>query len=393
MKIDRRNPWHWLSLVAFFAQGLVGLLGRLVRRGRSERLVVLYGHKLNGNLRAVYDGLLAYGKPMTPIFLSMDRAYCDQLTSNGVAARWACGWYGAKVLARASAVVSDHGLHALEPLLPAYRRLRMRFYDVWHGIPFKGFDAIDFKLQHKYDEVWVASELMRDLYVHKFGFKPNRVVVTGYARTDRLVRRGQDPARLRASLDLPAEGVVLLFAPTWTQDSKGRSIYPFGSSEEEFLGALSSLATCYNATVVLRTHLNSVASAVAHYPRVISLPAASYPDTEEILMASDVLVCDWSSIAFDFLLLERPTLFLDVPAPFRKGFSLGPEYRFGLVVPDLQSLVDELEACVKSSEIYWSSKQKSHEEIKFLVYGRILDGLATKRCIDRIIHGTEGGRI
>ena len=28
------------------------------------------------------------------------------------------------------------------------------------------------------------------------------------------------------------------------------------------------------------------------------------------------------SIAFDYLLLDRPTLFLDIPAPFKKGFSL-----------------------------------------------------------------------
>jgi len=42
------------------------------------------------------------------------------------------------------------------------------------------------------------------------------------------------------------------------------------------------------------------------------------------LLASDVLICDRSSIPFDHLLLDRPTLFRDLPAPSRNGFSLRP---------------------------------------------------------------------
>src|SRR5690606_40302310 len=65
----------------------------------------------------------------------------------------------------------------------------LRFFDVWHGIPFKGFDADDFRVQHRYDECWVASPLLRDLYIQRFGFEPQRVVATGYARTDRSEER------------------------------------------------------------------------------------------------------------------------------------------------------------------------------------------------------------
>ena len=70
----------------------------------------------------------------------------------------------------------------------------LAFFDVWHGIPFKGFDAEDFRVQRHYDETWVASPLLRDLYVDRFSFEPERVVPTGYARTDRLVRRDDDLA-------------------------------------------------------------------------------------------------------------------------------------------------------------------------------------------------------
>jgi len=388
MKIDRRNPRHWLLLVAFLVQALIGLLIRLLRPSEPEPVVVLYGHRLNGNLRALHDGLVTRGEPMAPVFLTMDRGYRKQLRSRGVDARWACAWEGARVLARASAVVSDHGLHAMELLLRPYRWLRMRFYDVWHGIPFKGFNTEDFRLQHQYDEVWVASDFMRDLYVRKFGFDPRRVVATGYARTDPLLLRHQDRTAIRAQLGLPLDGAILLFAPTWAQDARGRSIYPFDTPESVFVQALSKLADRCRATVLLRPHLNTAGGGRLDYPHVVMMPAARFPDTEAILLASDVLVCDWSSIAFDFLLLDRPTFFLDVEAPFRKGFSLGPEFRFGAVVPNLQLLVDSLEQVLRSQERYWSRYGPRHAAIKKVIYGERADGNATDRCVGRLVEPT-----
>ena len=41
-----------------------------------------------------------------------------------------------------------------------------------------------------------------------------------------------------------------------------------------------------------------------------------------------------SSIAFDFLLLERPTIFLDVEAPFAKGLSLDASHRLSELAED-----------------------------------------------------------
>ena len=73
----------------------------------------------------------------------------------------------ARLLASANAIVSDHGLHAMQPLLSLSN---LKFFDVWHGIPFKGFDADDFRVQHRYDETSVASPLLAELYVTRFRF-------------------------------------------------------------------------------------------------------------------------------------------------------------------------------------------------------------------------------
>ncbi|HEX4870407.1 MAG TPA: CDP-glycerol glycerophosphotransferase family protein, partial [Moraxellaceae bacterium] len=361
MKIDKHDPGHWLSLIAFLAQALLGLAWRPFRRRAVVAPVILYGHKLNGNLLALYEHLQqARGDRFTPVFLTMDRRYQQALARAGINSQWACAPGCSALLAGAAALVSDHGLHSLQPLRARYRRAGLYFFDVWHGIPFKGFDADDFRTQHGYDETWVASDLNRELYTSRFGFAPDRVVATGYARTDRLLRGNADAAAARTRLGLPATGTLILFAPTWAQDTQGRSIYPFGHDEAAFLGALSRLGQRHDATFVLRTHLNTGDSAGADYPNVLRLPGSTHPDTEAILLVADMMICDWSSIAFDYLLLDRPTFFLDVPPPFRKGFSLGPEYRFGEKVKDLDALLGGLERCLADPARYWRDHGDDH---------------------------------
>lgn len=377
MKINKRRPSHWFYLLAFAAQAVLGLL---LRRFTKKTAVILYGHKLNGNLLAIYRAC------PHAVFLSMDPAYCRELKRQGIRYQWACSFGATSLLASAQAVISDHGLHSLEILLPAYRRTGLKFFDVWHGIPYKGFDADDFRLQHQYDETWVASPLNRQLYIERFGFAADRVAVTGYARTDVLVQPKLSNAEIRQTMVLPPDTPLILFAPTWAQDEQGRNLFPFGHTADEFLSALSTLAQKHKAHILLRTHLNSRAENIGSYPNIIPVPASQWPDAERILQISDILICDWSSISFDYLLLDRPTFFLDIPAPFRKGFSLGPEYRFGPIVSSLPELIAHLDSTLDSSTSYARQYGERQQAIREKVYGSYADGQATRRCMERLTH-------
>src|SRR5690606_23862132 len=132
---------------------------------------------------------------------------------------------------------------------PMVHLSNLKFFDVWHGIPFKGFDSDDFQIQRQYDETWVASPLLAGMYVEKFGFRKDRVWPTGYPRTDRLVRETEPIEELRSRLGLPALRPVVLFAPTWTQDENNRSIFPFGTTAGEFIATAGELAVRCGATV------------------------------------------------------------------------------------------------------------------------------------------------
>jgi CDP-glycerol glycerophosphotransferase len=383
MKIDPRDPRHWLWLAASALWVAVALAMRPFRSRRRQRLrVLLYGHKLGGNLLALYRGLRADAN-FDVAFLSLDPAYAAALSASGEHVVCAASWRCVRWLATADALVSDHGLHALEPLL---HLSDLSFFDTWHGIPFKGFDRGDFRVQRHYRQAWVASPSQRQLWIERFGFDPGVVEATGYPRTDRLVRRGENADQVVRDLGLDPQrsGKLVLFAPTWRQDDAGRSVFPFGLDAERFLGGLSALADRCDATILLRTHLNSGAPDRTFPPRVVALPYAQFPDTEAVLLASDVLICDWSSIAFDFLLLSRPTVFLDVPAPFAKGFSLDPSYRFGKVVGNATEMAASVEAFLRDPAGYESAHGDKAASIRDAVYGDCADGMATARCIDQL---------
>lgn len=381
MKIDKRNPLHWWYLALSACWAMLAIAARPLLPKRKPHRVLLYGHKLGGNLLALYQRLRTMPDEFDVAFLTLDPGYHRELIGAGERAVLATSPRCIAWLATARALVSDHGLHALLPMLFLSD---VRFFDVWHGIPFKGFDADDFGIQRRYHETWVTSPLLKDLYVSRYGFNAERVHATGNPRTDLLQTGKELRAAAKRAFGLPEESKFVLFAPTWKQDAKHRSLFPFGVDEGEFLVRMGKIARKHGAIVGLRMHLNTGRATVGVVDGIVHLPFARYPDTERLLVATDILVCDWSSIAFDFMVLQRPTVFLDVEAPFRKGFSLGASYRHGEVVGSLDALMAALDRYLADSSAFSAEHGVRTKDLLREVYAGRDDGGATERCIERM---------
>lgn len=344
-------------------------------------MVVMYGHQLSGNLKALYEEWQrSFTQSFSLHFLSLDPDYSAQLEQEGVNVLRCNRLRDMLALRQATVMVTDHGLHAMRPLV---RFTSIKFVDVWHGIPFKGFIPEDFKLQHRYDEVWVSSPLLKKIYQEKFGFRPEIVRDMGYARTDRLFRRELPDPNFRKQAGIPDTGKIVLYAPTWKQDSEGRELFPFNETQDSFLGLLGIVCRRHAATLVVRSHLNAnIGQSLSD--RVVYCPMSEFPDTGEVLLHSAVLICDWSSIAFDFLALDRPTIFLDVEPPFRNGFSLGKEFRFGKLVADTSDLSDSLDRVLANPMEYAVVHGDAHESTGRDIYGLNRDGLVASRQMSAI---------
>lgn len=383
MKIDKNNLLHWayLAWVGFIV--LLFLPLRLIRKRGGSKAVILYGHKLHGNLNAIYEYALKNREALEDLqifFLTMDPDYYGEIKSQPNIL-FALNPFALTRVILADCIISDHGLHALQLL---FKLSDMKFTDVWHGIPFKGFTGDDFILQRQYDETWVSAKLLQKLYVDRFSFDEDKVYVTGYGRTDLILGYHVNKSQIREKLGIPIDKKVILFAPTWKQDEKNRDEIPFNFTQDNFLKSLEDFAANNNAFLIIRYHLNSVQGGLIDNQNVLHMPLQKYPNGEELLAVTDVLITDWSSIAFDMMVLDKPIIFLEVPPPFKNGFSLPPDYRVGDLVENMTELIESLSKACFFEESYWKKYDDDYQRIKKLVYDDTLDGQSTDRYFSRL---------
>lgn len=384
MKINTRNPEHLVALAlsavtSCFAAALRPFMGT-----KSKKIIVFYGHTLNGNLKVFYD-FLNRQDGYEAYFLVLDKHYYERLKSNtdlpetilnGLSLR-----HMLKV-ARADAVITSHGLH----LFSILRTLtNIKFIDVWHGVSYKGFGPNEFNHLYAHDETWVSSDEMKHLYETRYHFKPEQVKVTGYGRTDQLVNGTLNKQDIIKKYSIPSAKKYILIAPTWKQNEPGRSILPFGMKQEIFFADMDKLAEENSAFVIFRTHLNSGDEInLSHLPHISFMPYSKYEVVEDFLFIADILVTDWSSIGIDYLPLKRPAIFLDVPAPFTYGFNLGPEHRYGDIVGSFDSLKSSLEHYLNKPEDFLTLHQNDIKITIKSAYGESLDGHSVDRYFENL---------
>ncbi|MBT2472462.1 bifunctional glycosyltransferase family 2 protein/CDP-glycerol:glycerophosphate glycerophosphotransferase [Streptomyces sp. ISL-66] len=120
----------------------------------------------------------------------------------------------------------------------------------------------------------------------------------GYPRNDVFHRATQaDVLELRERLGIPPGSVAILYAPTHRDYRRSRP------QHLDFERILRDLGPRY--TILTRTHLTYAGSPSPDpHPRLLDVSA--HPCVEELCLASDALVTDYSSLMFDYASLDRP---------------------------------------------------------------------------------------
>ncbi len=121
----------------------------------------------------------------------------------------------------------------------------------------------------------------------------------GYPRNDRLALA--EPDEIVAARDeLGADGrTVVLYAPTHREYAEDQQ--PVLLDAEHLAEALGR-----NYLVLVRSHYFHPDGPVPQHPRVRDVTA--HPRIEDLLLATDILVTDYSSVMFDFAVLDRPII-------------------------------------------------------------------------------------
>ena len=207
---------------------------------------------------------------------------------------------------------------------PAFFRkgAQQRYIQTWHGTPLKriGNDVPAANLSLNYRKLmqreaesgwdlllaqtpWAAGVLSAAFGYDGPGFSD------GYPRNDSLFAADVDERRrrVRRYLGIERHQFVVLYAPTWRDNHKGadgRYLRP------EFLDAADvRSALGADAVLLTRGHANHAgAAAAAKGPHVRDV--SGYPDINDLYLAADALVTDYSSVQFDFVNTGKPIVFL-----------------------------------------------------------------------------------
>lgn len=240
------------------------------------------------------------------------------------------GWWAT---ARAGVVVVTHGLGDAN----RYAISGAFVVQLWHGIPLKriGLDSpattqvpevpgapflrrlVGILYRSAAQRIRVlpaASHRSRGRLESAFALGDDRVVVTGEPRVDVLSAGAADERRAAAS-DLLADAVgplpertrTILYAPTW-RDGAADPAVPSAAQWVEIIRVLEQS----DAVLLIRSHPLGEGAYAPPLPsgRVRSLGASSLPDVTAALPAVDVLITDYSSLAYDVGLLAIPVLYL-----------------------------------------------------------------------------------
>ena len=199
-----------------------------------------------------------------------------------------------------------------------------------------------------------------------------KIIETGYPRDDVLVNGGRPDLK---ALDIPGGKKVILYAPTWRDNQYDASVGYTYESPVDFDYLREKLGDDY--VILFRAHyLVANSFSFDEYEGFI-YDVSDYDDINDLYLASDLLITDYSSVFFDYALLEKPVVFymydMEEYESELRGFYISPDELPGPVVRDEEALVREIISPAEADYAGFNEK-----------YNTFNDGKASERLVKRI---------
>ena len=190
-----------------------------------------------------------------------------------------------------------------------FKKKDQRYLNTWHGIALKhiGNDCPgrkDFNFD-TVDHLVVSGAHDENVWKSAFNAKESTYLRCGMPRNDELWSADENrKAALRAALDLPEDKKVILYAPTWRDSVDGGKTYELKPPVHFELWE-KELGKDY--IILFRAHHQTTKVMGIEFNDFIR-DVSDYPEVNDLMIASDLLITDYSAIAFDYSILCKPIL-------------------------------------------------------------------------------------
>jgi len=195
------------------------------------------------------------------------------------------------------------------------------YINTWHGIPLKlmGYSMPNGNIEVanternflQADILLSPCESHTDMYLKDYklqGIYEGRIIETGQARTDTIFK--SKPEEVMELLKTQGVSVdpdkkIVLYAPTWKGTDFSHAVADISEFEKIYDEIASGLK---DAQLLIRPH-QVIYGSVAKSEKLKQYLVPPNIDTNELLCAVDVLISDYSSIFFDYVVTGKPILF------------------------------------------------------------------------------------
>lgn len=361
LKSAPRKLWSFLNVINSFVP-------------KNDRKIFLYSNLgFRDNVRAVYDYLIENGYNEEYKIICSLNDYKQQTAQKNV--RFVSNIRGLFSFFTCRYAFYCFGKYPVKP------RRGQAVFNLWHGMPLKrvgnmvsGFEKTDYNY---FTYILCTSEFFRGIMKDSFSCDDSQIVICGQPRTDEMIRSASDSVN---------GGKLLLWLPTFRE----------GFSDEldiltpEQFQQLDAMCAEYGWRVLVKLHPLSKAD-ISQYSGFENIKIITQRQFERentnlytLLGRADCLITDYSSVYFDYLLLDRPIGFAvkDIEKyGSQRGFTFEKpsDYMPGEVFSDGGKMLEFVKSVFEGKD---SFKEK-RKELNSL-FNRFGDGENCRRAVETL---------
>lgn len=263
-----------------------------------------------------------------------------------------------------------------------YKKKKTRFLNTWHGIALKHIgndDPASGRYDYSYlDLLCVSGEHDKRVYRSALNAPDSCFLECGMPRNDRLFRATEQERRsIRQRLGIAEDQTAILYAPTWRDSTNNGVSYDLNipmdlKKWEKELGE--------KYVLLFRAHDRTTKVMNVQYNDFVR-DYCNYEDINDLYIAADILITDYSSVIFDYSILNKPLFcFAYDYEAYKKerGMYFDPEQEYpgGVIQTE-----DELLVKIKSAVTDEQREEIAAFNKRFMEYSH---GDATKICVEKL---------
>lgn len=274
-----------------------------------------------------------------------------------------------------------------------YLRKEQEVVQLWHALgAFKkfGYSRNDLKNidkgYKKYTKVITSSENIRECYSEAFGVTIDKVKATGIPRTDMFFdKENIKEKKEEIYLKYPElkNKKVITFAPTYRGKSLRDAHYDFDKLDVDKI--YNELKEGYififkwHPAIYNNIKLGNIKGYDLEKYNGFFIDLSDNRDINDLLLVTDILVTDYSSVIFDYLFVNKPIVYFSYDLPEYEAerglYYPFNDYVYGDITKNTKELIDSIKKEDLTIETRKAFKQKFMEAC---------DGDSTKKTCDWI---------